>query len=152
MVRKVIDFLAVMIFTFALLTLSVKLFSNNTVLDEYLTVKKRHVSLIFLRKDDCVTCNKGLKDCMALLNSNINSDVYAVVNAKRDIELKKFAKFYSWRKNMILYQNSMRENIGIDKDCLVVVFDNSGNKIGEVSRYDRNAYPKLLKIYQGENI
>ncbi len=152
MVRKLIDFLAVMIFTFALLTISVKLFSNNTVLDDYLTVDDKPVSLIFLRTDDCVSCNKSIKDCVALLNSNIRSDVYAIVNAKRDIELKKISKFFKWQKNMIKLEDTMHENLRINKDCLVVVFDSEGNKLGEVSRYDRKAYNKLLKLFEGENI
>jgi hypothetical protein len=151
MVRKIIDFLAVMLFTFALLTITVKLFSNNTVLDDYLTVKGKIISLIFLRTDECITCNKSIKNCMALLNSDINSDVYAIINVKREIELKKVSQLYSWRKPTIQFKEEMLKKFDIKKDCLVVVFDPGGKKLGEVSRHDKNAYSKLIKIYKGGN-
>ncbi len=44
----------------------------------------------------------------------------------------------------------MQKKFDIKKNCLVVVFDKDGNKLGEVGRFEEDAFSKLLKIYKGD--
>ncbi len=132
------------------LLLTVELIAKETVLDEYLEIKERPVSLIFLRTDECLGCNKTVMRCFNLLNSDIDCDVYAVVNARRQIELKKFSRLFRWKKATMLLKEEMQKKFDIKKNCLVVVFDKNGNKLGEVGRFEEDAFSKLLKIYKGD--
>jgi len=150
MVREVKSMFAFICLVLALV-FTLELIAKVTVLDEYLNVKDRKVSLIFLYTNECLGCNRTVMSCFNLLNSEIDSDVYAVVNARRQIELKKFSKLFRWKKETILYKEEMRRKFNIKDDCLVVVFDNEGNKLEEVSRFDKEAFSKIAKLYKKEN-
>jgi hypothetical protein len=147
MVKKIFDIAILIVVLGIAFGLIISAFSkNNSAVSKYLKLNKEKSALIFLKSDECLGCNLTILQCFEYLNENLNIEAIAAVKGNRKIELKKLKNSYKWNREMILNKGEILTELGLKSDCLVSIYNNSGDLLLEVSRGDSKAFDKIKNI------
>ncbi len=107
---------------------------------------------MFVDENECLGCSTFMLDCFSLLNNQKDLQATAIVNCKREKQLKTFNKNYNWNYLSILDKN-YKEKYNLNPNTVVVLaFQDSENLI-EFCKDDIQAIEKIksyIRIVQNE--
>lgn len=140
--KAFIYFLSILILTFSLLT---TIPANTETKVFGVEINEPLTAFIFLKNNECLGCSIFIQDCFDFFNNQKKIPAIAVVECKREIELKKFIKTYSWKSKCIVDKNYRHQN-KLDKNTIVVLYSKDTKKMTSVKFGDAKSLEKIKNL------
>lgn len=84
---------------------------------------------MFVDENECLGCSTFMLDCFSLLNNQKDLQATAIVNCKREVQLKTFNNNYSWNYLSIVDKNYKEKYNLAPNTVVVLAFQDSENLI-----------------------
>ncbi len=107
---------------------------------------------MFMDENQCLGCSTFMMDCFRLLNIQKDLQTTAIVNCKREIQLKKFDETYNWNSLSIVDKN-YKKKYNLDPATVVVLAFKDSEDLIEFAEDDYQAIEEIksyIRMVQNE--